>query len=183
MTKQIQLTTQQETIGRLSAMGQTPEEIATQTNASPELIYDTLNLEPVKKYKEFLFNDMNTNLSIRRLKGAMDNIDQFIALSKSVIDILSENPMGVKIHHVKLIELLIKEIPKMEIALNKNTANFNFKPEEKKKAPNKIDRLLQDLPAEWQTRFWQAVENLAEEYFNQYQDNKQTNTIIEANAE
>lgn len=149
------------------SIDKSPKEIANQISMPIKEVFEILANPTVKEFRENRLAIMDNELQYRRVERANTLLDE---LMNGIEMILRDDPKKWKMAHVKLFELLFKDLPNQIKNLKVNNLQLNnfqsFKDE--KKIEDSLEQTMSQLPADAKMEFWQEVEELAQKYVKKY---------------
>ncbi len=149
------------------SINKSPKEIAETLSMPIREVFDILANPTVKEFRENRLSIMDNELQYRRVERASNLLDE---LMNGIEMILRDDPKKWKMSHVKLFELLFKDLPNQIKNLKVNNLQLNnfqsFK--EEKKIEDSLEQTMAQLPATAKMEFWQEVEDLAKKYVEKY---------------
>ena len=150
------------------SLEQSPKEIADALSKSVVEVLEILSTPEARQIRENKVAIANSDLQFKRLERAKEITDKLIDGIEQIVQL---GPTMWKMHHVKLFELLMKDIPEQvkslqQIQIN-NTNNFHDSQSENK-IEDSLDNKMEKLPSNIKMQFWQEVETLAEDYVKKY---------------
>lgn len=150
------------------SLTQNPKQIADSMGKHVRDVLEILSTPAAKEIRETKLAVANADLQYKRIKRAEALVDELI---DGIEKLLKLNPVGWKMSHVKLFELLMKEIPEQVKSLKQininPTTNYNQLTEEKK-LEQSLEQKMEQLPADAKIKFWKEVEEKAEEFISKY---------------
>lgn len=133
-------------------------------------VLEFLSTPEAINYREIKLKMINDEVQYKRLTRANEIVEQFM---DGVEKLSRLDPTKWKIQHVKLFELMLKDIPEQLKNLkqinNLQINNYNQSSEDSKMEES-LENKMESLPAELRIRFWQEVEMLAEKYVEDYRE-------------
>lgn len=158
------LSEQQNRIAIYSATGKKPQDIAIAEHVPFDVVIETLNLPAVKEKKQELLNDLASSLSVRRLEGAHSLMDQIMLRLQ---ELLNTPAKDWRLHHIKAVEILLKELPKAEATEIKKISAIqinNYTSHENNPYIKELTLYLSKMKAEDINQFWVEIIDLAKRY-------------------
>lgn len=152
------------------SMDQNPREIANSLSMPIKEIFKILETPQGQQMRDIKLKSANAELQYKRLRKANDIVDE---LMEGIEKLVKKSPETWKMAHVKLFELLMKEIPEQVKTLNQiNNFNVQTKSRDEKTVEDSLESKMEQLPAELKMKFWLEVERLAQDYINEYNAKK-----------
>ena len=110
---------------------------------------------------------MNSELTFKRVSRANDMIDELMA---GIEQLIKKGPDNWKLQHVKLFELLLKDLPEQikNLRINNTQINNYGDVKQDKNTESMLDYVMSKLPANIKMQFWNDVSKLADEYVQKY---------------
>lgn len=148
------------------SLKQSPKEIAEELTLPVREVLDLLSSPMAQTIRDAKLKQANTELQYKRLEKANDIVDRLMA---GIEQIVESDPHKWKIQHVKLFELMMKEIPEQVKNIQQiNNIQFNQKSAADSNLEDSLDDKMSKLPAELKMQFWADVEDLADKYIREY---------------
>lgn len=155
-----------------------PKEIAQELTMPIRDVFEFLSTPDAINYRDMKLKMINDEVQYKRLTRANSIIEQFM---DGVEKLAGLPPEKWKLQHVKLFELMLKDIPEQLKNLkqinNLQINNYNQSAEDSKMEES-LEAKMEALPAELRIRFWEEVERLAEKYVEDYRG-KNTQRVYE----
>lgn len=135
-------------------------------------ILEILSTPYASKKRENNLQIIQSEVQFKRLSKANGLIDKLMDGIEKIVSMDSKNW---KMSHVKLFELLLKDIPdQLKSLKNLNLqVNNNYGPVKSEiETEENLDKMMSYLPAEIKMKFWNEVETLAKKYVDEYNNKK-----------
>ena len=135
-------------------------------------VLEILSTPYASKKRESNLQIIQSEVQFKRLSKANGLIDR---LMDGIEQIVSMDASKWKMSHVKLFELLLKDIPDQLKSLKSLNlqVNNNYAPVKSEvETEENLDNMMSYLPAEIKMKFWNEVEMLAKKYVDEYNGKK-----------
>lgn len=148
-----------------------PKEIAQNMTMQVRQVFDILDSPAVKEFRANQIEVANQQLQYRRISRANELIDR---LMDGIEILVGLDPVKWKLQHVKMFELLMKDLPEQLKNFKQTNVQINNYAETKfeKEKEESIEGLMAMLPAQAKMEFWVEVEELAKKYIKLYEPPK-----------
>ena len=148
------------------SLKQDARQIAEEMTLPIREVLDLLSSPMAQTVRDAKLKKANTELQYKRLEKANDIVERLMA---GIQQIVESDPHKWKIQHVKLFELMMKEIPEQVKNIQQiNNIQFNQKSTADSNLEDSLDDKMSKLPAEMKMQFWAEVEDLADKYIREY---------------
>lgn len=151
-----------------------PKEIAKQLLIPVADVFAVLSKPEAQRLRELKLREVNARVQFKRLNKASGMIDDLL---DGIGKLAKLNPEKWKMQHVISFKMLLEAIPEQIKSIQQvNFNQYNNSPEEIKVESSLEDKMAK-LPASLKMEFWAEVEQLAEQYIQNYGAKKIQNNI------
>ena len=152
------------------SIDKSPKEIAEKMSMPVKEVFEILANPVVKEFRDNRLAIMDNELQFRRVERASSLLDD---LMDGIEELVKAGPRTWKMSHVKLFELLFKDLPNQIKNLKVNNVQVNnFESfQEEKEIENSLEETMSQLPASAKMEFWKEVDSLAKTYVEKYEVN------------